>query len=209
MKLVSPVPPRHHVHVEVLDDAGARHTAVVHADVEAVGAIDRSAACAWPTCTSSMTSASSAGAGLREAAAVTRDDRHQVAGRIGIGVEDEEGQLAAAKDEGAAVITGGERIAEDTAGGRRSEQSRRTPSATAPRGDPRGSDPVRESQSRGRPRFCRGRPSVRGCGGHVWAPTQVLTSSRSRLPTLKNGTRFSGTLTLSPVLGLRPFRELR
>src|SRR5499425_2414597 len=37
----------------------------------------------------------------------------------------------------------------------------------------------------------------------------VLTSSRSLFPTLKKGTRFSGTLTLSPVLGLRPFRELR
>src|SRR6185295_3714052 len=37
----------------------------------------------------------------------------------------------------------------------------------------------------------------------------VLTSSRRRLPTLKNGTRFSGTSTALPVLGLRPLRELR
>src|SRR5512134_692199 len=37
----------------------------------------------------------------------------------------------------------------------------------------------------------------------------VLTSSRRRLPTLKKGTRFSGTLTLSPVFGLRPLREFR
>src|SRR5262249_48873592 len=41
------------------------------------------------------------------------------------------------------------------------------------------------------------------------AAGQVLTSSRRRLPTLKNGTRFSGTLTLSPVFGFRPLRELR
>src|SRR5512138_312584 len=35
-------------------------------------------------------------------------------------------------------------------------------------------------------------------------PPQPLTSSRSSFPTLKNGMRFSGMATLSPVFGLRP-----
>src|SRR3989304_5889965 len=38
---------------------------------------------------------------------------------------------------------------------------------------------------------------------------QLLTSSRSSLPTLKKGIRFSGMETFSPVLGLRPSLDLR
>src|SRR3990170_26667 len=38
---------------------------------------------------------------------------------------------------------------------------------------------------------------------------QLLTSSRSSLPTLKKGIRFSGMETFSPVLGLRPSLDRR
>src|SRR6266498_2462256 len=77
--------------------------------------------------------------------------------------------------------------------------------------------PDLEDHRRG-PRWPPPRPPPRnqGCAGKAGARTElvqtcsyVFTSSRSRLPTLKNGTRFSGTLTASPVLGFRPLREFR
>src|SRR5205085_10162682 len=45
---------------------------------------------------------------------------------------------------------------------------------------------------------------------HVWCfRCYLLTISRSSLPALKNGTRFAGTATVVPVLGLRPSFILR
>src|SRR5438093_2199808 len=113
-----------------------------------------------------------------------------MAGRIREGVQDQEGQLAARDDEGPPVISGRQRRAEDTI-----------------RARPRGRDiphPPRRPETI--------HPGLRG--DQVAPPlaqtrSYVFTSSRSRLPTLKKGTRFSGTLTASPVLGFRPFRELR
>src|SRR5688572_24086687 len=159
----------------MVEDAGSCHAAFVHAAVEAVGAID-TAERAHAHLDEGHDVCELRGAGLRQAASVTRGDRHEMAGGIGKGVQDEEGLIAAAKDERPAVIAAGQRAAKNTAdiAGRRSGDV-----LHAPR-----------------------RPQA------IHA-AQVLTSSRRRLPTLKNGTRFSGTLTLSPVLGFRPLRELR
>ena len=118
--------------------------------------------------------------GLGEGAHVPVDDRHQVAGGIRKSVQDQEGVLAPGRRERSFVVGAGEGIAENTPVTACRRRSDVASSARAPRGD-----------------------------SHRRARGQPLTSSRSRFPTLKNGTRFSGTSTAEPVLGLRPFRELR
>src|SRR6266536_5729717 len=147
-----------------------------------------------------------------------------MAGRIREGVQDQEGQLAALDDEGPAVISGRQRRAEHTIRarprGRDIPHPPRRPETIHPRlridqlAEPL---PDLEDDRRG-PRRPPPRPPPRnqGCAGKAGARTElvqtcsyVFTSSRSRLPTLKNGTRFSGTLTASPVLGFRPLREFR
>ena len=80
------------------------------------------------------------GGGVLEAAHVARDDRHQMAGGVGKALRIRKACSRRRQDERPAVVAAAERIAEDTAAsaGAAPRRTTRTPSATAPRGDPRG-----------------------------------------------------------------------
>ncbi len=109
------VPPRHHVNVQVVGNAGPGHAALVQPDVEALGAVLRGERRDRP-----LGQAHRVGELVRpdldEAPDVAVQDGHDVAGRVREGVEDQEREAAPLQDERPAVVTGGQRRAEHAHG---------------------------------------------------------------------------------------------